>query len=164
MTQNNMDHESGEEWIAPSSCTNSTQFVQLLNATHVKELREAYGWELRETNIWCIAVNPPEDDAFPLIFTCNIDPRELLCPQDENQPLKLTCPKARCGTCFDICEKAAVIVRAGGAAQIVKNQYSSPNRIFPNGIPKPGPNTYFLTPTGRVDFVAQPGTDPAEPL
>ena len=159
MTQNNMDHESGEEWIAPSSCTNSTQFVQLLNATHVKELREAYGWELRETNIWCIAVNPPEDDAFPLIFTCNIDPRELLCPQDENQPLKLTCPKARGGTCFDICEKAAVIVRAGGAAQIVKNQYSSPNRIFPNGIPKPGPNTYFLTPTGRVDFVERQAAD-----
>ena len=159
MTQNNMDHESGEEWIAPSSCTNSTQFVQLLNATHVKELREAYGWELRETNIWCIAVNPPEDDAFPLIFTCNIDPRELLCPQDENQPLKLTCPKARGGTCFDICEKAAVIVRAGGAAQIVKNQYSSPNRIFPNGIPKPGPDTYFLTPTGRVDFVERQAAD-----
>jgi hypothetical protein len=59
----------------------------------------------------------------------------------------------------------AVIVRAGGAAQIVRNIYLSPNRIFPDGIPKPNPDTYFLTPTGRVDIVerqAQLGT--AKPL
>ena len=59
----------------------------------------------------------------------------------------------------------AVIVRAGGAAQIVRNVYLSPNRIFPDGIPKPNPDTYFLTPTGRVDLVEeQLGTGPAEPF
>jgi hypothetical protein len=41
----------------------------------------------------------------------------------------------------------------------VKDKYFSPNRIFPNGIPKPGPETYFLTPTGRVDFVERQAAD-----
>ena len=159
MWANNGARESGKEWIDPASCTNSTQFVQML-CEKFKDDTGGYSCDFGPyANVWCVAVNPPEDDAFPLIFTCNIDPRELLCPQDENQPLKLTCQKARGGTCFDICEKAAVIVRAGGAAQIVKNQYSSPNRIFPNGIPKPGPDTYFLTPTGRVDFVERQAAD-----
>ena len=160
MANNNTAHESGKEWIDPFSCTNSTQFVQLLGEKYGKELLYTYHRELRDTNIWCIAVKPPDVDAFPLIFTCNIDPRELLCPQDENQHLKLTCPKAHCGTCFSFCEKAAVIVNVGGAAKVVENKYSRPNRIFPNGIPKPGPETYFLTPTGRVDVVERQAAVP----
>ena len=163
MAYNNTAHESGEEWLDIFSCTNSTQFVLLL--------REKYGKELRNgniyTNIWCIAVNPPADDSFPLLFTCNIDPRELLSQTEVDRSLTLTCPKTWGGTCLRICKKMAVIVRAGGAAQIVRNIYLSPNRIFPDGIPKPNPDTYFLTPTGRVDLVErqpQLGTDPAEPL
>ena len=160
MAHNNMAHEFGEEWLDPARCTNSTQFVQLLREKYGKELVDTYGRELRDTNIWCIAVNPPDDDAFPLIFTCNIDPRELLSQAEGNRNLTRTCPKAWGGTCFRFCEKAVVIVRAGGAAQmIVKDKYFSPNRIFPNGIPKPGPDTYFLTPTGRVDFVERQAAD-----
>jgi len=163
MEQNYRDRESGSGWIDPSSFSNSTQFVNALWA------------KLNEDKIpcpnadaWCIAVNPPEDDQFPVFVTANLDPRELLSVQDENQPLKLTCPKKWGGTCFRICEKAAVFVRDNGTSSIVRSKY--PNRwkiLFPNGIPKPGPDTYFLTPTGRVDFVerhTQPGTDPAEPL
>ena len=160
MAHNNMARESGEEWLDPARCTNSTQFVQLLREKYGKELVDTYGRELRDTNIWCIAVNPPDDDAFPLIFTCNIDPRELLSQTEGDRNLTRTCPKAWGGTCFRFCEKAVVIVRAGGAAQmIVKDKYFSPNRIFPNGIPKPGPDTYFLTPTGRVDFVERQAAD-----
>ena len=80
--------------------------------------------------------------------------------------MKLTCPKKWGGTCFRICEKAAVFVRDNGTSSIVRSKY--PNRwkiLFPNGIPKPGPDTYFLTPTGRVDLVEeQVGTGPAEPM
>ena len=86
------------------------------------------------------------------MVTANIDPRELLCSQDKDQPLKLTCPKEWGGTCFKVCEKVGVIVYKGGASQIFKNKYVRPSLIFNDGIPKPGPNTYFLTPTGRVDI------------
>ena len=167
MAHNNMARESGEEWLDPARCTNSTQFVQLLREKYGKELVDTYGRELRDTNIWCIAVNPPDDDAFPLIFTCNIDPRELLCPQDEDQPWKLTCPKTWGGTCFNFCENAAVIGCVGGAPHFLEGKYARSKFISRDGIPKPGPDTYFLTPTGRVDFVerqAQSGTGTAEPL
>ena len=85
------------------------------------------------------------------MVTANIDPRELLRPSNEDQPLKLTCPKEWGGSCFKFCEKAGVIVY--GNTKIVKSKYARPNVIFPDGMPKPGTDTYFLTPTGRVDFV-----------
>ena len=155
MAYNNTAHESGEEWLDIFSCTNSTQFVLLL--------REKYGKELRNgniyTNIWCIAVNPPNDDRFPVLFTANIDPRELLRPSNADRPLKLTCPKEWGGSCFKFCEKAGVIVYKGGITQIVKGKYARPKLIFLDDIPKPGSDTYFLTPTGRVDFVERQAAD-----
>ena len=86
------------------------------------------------------------------MVTANINPRELLCSQDKDQPLELTCPKEWGGTCFKFCEKAGVIVYKGGASQIFRNKYVRPKLIFNDGMPKPRPDTYFLTPTGRVDF------------
>ena len=159
---NNHSRESGKDWVDASSCTNSTQFVNALWAKFSEDKGPC-----PKSDVWCVAVNPPGDDQFPVLVSANIDPRELLCPQDENQPLKLTCPKEWGGTCFSFCEKAAVFVYVGGAACVRKSKYARPKHIFPNGIPKPNPDTYFLTPTGRVDFVerhTQPGTDPAEPL
>ena len=148
MIENQLAHESGEDWIDPASFTNSTQYVKALWA------------KLGEGKVpcpypdsWCIAVNPPDNDKFPVMVTANIDPRELLCSQDKDQPLKLTCPKEWGGSCFKVCEKVGVIVYKGGASQIFKNKYVRPSLIFNDGIPKPGPDTYFLTPTGRVDFV-----------
>ena len=148
LDENNSSREKGGEWVDPSTCTNSTQFV---NALYDK-----LGMERRHDE-WCIAVNPPNDDRFPVLFTANIDPRELLCPQDEDQPLKLTCPKEWGGVCFKFCEKMGVVHYKNGVSQIVK-KHMSPKQIFCSGIPKPGPETYFLTPTGRVDFVERQGS------
>ena len=158
----NHSRESGKDWVDASSCTNSTQFVSALWAKFGEDKGPC-----PYADVWCVAVNPPNDDQFPIFVTANIDPRELLRPQDEKQPVKLTCPKEWGGTCFRFCENAAVVVNGGGLARVVKSKYACPEFFFFNGIPKPGPDTYFLTPTGRVDFVGrhtQPGTDPAEPL
>ena len=154
MMQDYQEHESDEDWIAPSSFTNSTQYVKALWAKFSDDKGSC-----PYPDSWCIAVNPPENDKFPVMVTANIDPRELLCSQDKDQPLKLTCPKEWGGTCFKFCEKAGVIVRKGGASQIFKNKYVRPSLIFNDGIPKPGPDTYFLTPTGRVDFVERQAAD-----
>ncbi|MCR5838022.1 MAG: hypothetical protein K6G94_00115, partial [Kiritimatiellae bacterium] len=148
MIENQLAHESGEDWIDPASFSNSTQFVQALWAKLGEDKAPC-----PYPDSWCIAVNPPDNDKFPVMVTANIDPRELLCSQDKDQPLKLTCPKEWGGTCFKVCEKVGVIVYKGGASQIFKNKYVRPSLIFNDGIPKPGPDTYFLTPTGRVDFV-----------
>ena len=148
MMQDNQEHESGGDWIDPASFSNSTQFVQALWAKLGEDKAPC-----PYPDSWCIAVNPPDNDKFPVMVTANIDPRELLCSQDKDQPLKLTCPKEWGGTCFKVCEKAGVIVYKGGNTKIVKSKYARPNVIFPDGIPKPGPDTYFLTPTGRVDLV-----------
>ena len=162
MIENQLAHESGEDWIDPASFTNSTQYVKALWA------------KLGEGKVpcpypdsWCVVVNPPDNDKFPVMVTANIDPRELLRPSNADRPLKLTCPKEWGGSCFKFCEKAGVIVYKGGVSQIFRNKYVRPSLIFSDGMPKPRPDTYFLTPTGRVDFVerqAQSGTGTAEPL
>ena len=149
LDENNSSREKGGEWVDPSTCTNSTQFV---NALYDK-----LGMERRHDE-WCIAVNPPNDDRFPVLFTANIDPRELLRPWGEGQPLKLTCPKEWGGVCFKFCEKMGVVHYKNGVSQIVK-KHMSPKQIFCSGIPKPGPETYFLTPNGRVDFVERQAAD-----
>ena len=159
MLLNNVARESGEDWVDPASCTNSTQFVQALCEKYKDDFGECPCNLGPYTNIWCIAVNPPKEDLFPMIFTCNIDPRELLSRTEGDRDLTLTCPKA-CGvSSFNFCEKMALIIRVCGAAQIVRNKYSSPNHIFSGDIPKPNPDTYFLTPTGRVDFVERQAAD-----
>lgn len=151
MEQNEKSHESGETWVDPASCTNSTQFVLKLIEEDV-----GYANALREkSDIWCIAVNPPEDENFPVIFTDNIDPHELLSLKEGARLLPLTCPKTRGGRCFGFCEKAAIIVRGCGAANVVLSARPIPTHIFPNGVPKPGQSTYFLTPTGRVGCSVQ---------
>ena len=153
----NHSRESGKDWVDASSCTNSTQFVQAL-CKKCKDSAVGRSCDFGPyANDWCIAVNPPNDDRFPVLFTANIDPRELLCPQDEDQPLKLTCPKEWGGVCFKFCEKMGVVHYKNGVSQIVK-WHRSPKQIFCSGIPKPGPDTYFLTPTGRVDFAERQGS------
>ncbi len=165
MLLNNVARESGEDWVDSASCTNSTQFVQALCEKYKDDFGECPCNLGLYTNIWCIAVNSPKEDLFPMIFTCNIDPRELLSRTEGDRGLTLTCPKACGGSSFNFCEKMALIIRVCGAAQIVRNKYSSPNHIFSGDIPKPNPDTYFLTPTGRVDLVEELlGTGPTEPL
>ena len=68
--------------------------------------------------MWCIAVNPPDDDSFPLLITSNVNPRELLFPENAESPIALTCPRKWGGTCFKFCEKSAVIVRSGGSIPV----------------------------------------------
>ena len=147
LTQNETEHEAGGEWIIdPSAFTNSTQLVQALWAKF-GVVRTSFPF----ADSWCIAVNPPDHDRFPVVLTANIDPRDLLYPPDADRPLKLTCPGGRGGAGFALGEKAGVMVTKGGAATLV-SPYMCPRRLFPDGFPPPRPDTYYLTPTGRLDL------------
>ena len=143
MCENDYLCGSGGAWVDPSACSNSLQFVQALYA------KDANG--AKYTNVWSIAVNPPNDDLFPVMITSNMDVAELLNPSNKTKQLSLTCPKEWCGDCFGDCKRFAVIIRKGGGTIVVK-KHMTPNTLFCGRIPKPGPNTYFLTPTGRIEF------------
>ena len=161
MAENSLDREAGRPWVDPAGFTNSTQFVQALIEAH-DDVKNAIG---RYTNIWCIAVNSPADDYFPVVFTDNVDPRELLYRGERHWNVTLTCPKERGGRCFDFCKKIVVLIRSNGDALRLERKLLRRNYIFRNGMPTPNPDTYFLTPTGRVDLVEeQLGTGPTEPL
>lgn len=82
-------------------------------------------------NFWCVAVNPPDDDRFPVLLTANVDPRELLNPQDADARLTLICPKkAWGGVCPIFCEKGAVVVFRSGIFQTLKRKWARPRLMF----------------------------------
>ncbi len=156
MVANRQAQEEGTEWVDPAVCTNSTQFIHALAAKS--------GHDIDCADFWCVAVNPPDDDLFPVLVSANVDPRELLNPPYDDDLLKLVCPeKAWNGTCRRICEEGAVVVFKSGAALKLWSKYMRPRHIFWRGnspprceIPVPRPDTYYLTPTGRVDLSAPP--------
>lgn len=150
LDMNRQSRKEEQSWVDPASCTNSTQFVRAL----FEKAGEEWNYPDSCSEIWNIAVNPPDDDSFPLLITSNLNPCDLLFKKNVECVLVLTCPKSWGGTCFEFCEKAAVVVHQGGEARLVKRKYAHPRIFFPNGVPKPRPDTYYLTPTGRIDLVS----------
>ena len=145
MTLNAAEHEAGAPWVDPSAFPNSTEYIQALCAES-PGLAHTLG---RYTNIWCVVVNLPNDDAFPVIFTANLTPGDLIRKKGERRRVSLTCPKEWGGECIKVCEKVAIVVRKGGAAMILRQRF-----IHTVGIPEDRlselADTYVLTPTGRV--------------
>ena len=150
LDMNRQSRKEEQSWVDPASCTNSTQFVRAL----FEKAGEEWNYPDSCSEIWNIAVNPPDDDSFPLLITSNLNPCDLLSKKNVECVLVLTCPKSWGGTCFEFCEKAAVVVHQGGEARLVKRKYAHPRIFFPNGVPKPRTDTYYLTPTGRIDLVS----------
>ncbi len=138
----------GAEWIDPATCSNSTQFVQALLGGHVG----AYKYMQRET--WIIAVNPPDDDSFPVVISANVDIAELLRPGDEQRLVALKCSEENGAPCLLHCMDSAVVARKGGEVDVGKKAVT-PAMIFGGHVPRPPSETYFLTPTGRLDLVAE---------
>jgi len=150
MIENNANSESGKAWVDPAAYTNSTDFIMALSSP----FEEAVPNLGRYTNIWCMVVNPPDDDLFPVLFTANINPSDLFHDEGARRRKSLTCPKKWGGECFDFCEKAAVVIQKGGGGQIVKGTYSGGLLPFPKEKRAQLEATYILTPTGRVSFAA----------
>lgn len=150
MIENDENRESGKAWVDPAAYTNSTDFIMALSSL-VEDATSSLG---RYTNIWCVVVNPPDDELFPVLFTANINLPDLFRDDGARRRISLTCPKKWGGECFDVCEKAAVVMRKGGGGQIVKGTYSGGLLSFSKDVRAQLETTYMLTPTGRVSFAA----------
>ena len=150
MNENDMAFESGKAWVDPAAYTNSADFIMALN-TQFKDVMSDLG---PHTNIWCVVVNPPDDDRFPVLFTSNLNPSDLFYDEGAHHRISLTCPKKWGGECFDFCEKYAAVIRKGGAGQIVKGGYSGGLLSLPKEKLAQLEAICILTPTGRVSFAA----------
>ena len=134
-------------WL--STCSNSTQFVQALLGGRVG----AYKYRQRET--WIIAVNPPDADNFPVVVSANVDIAELLRPGDAQRRVALKCSEDLGAPCLLHCMGTAVVARKGGEVERVRGKTVTPALIFGSHVQRPPSETYFLTPTGRLDLVAE---------
>ena len=151
--ENNSRHANGVSWVDPDAFSNSTDFIQALGAEYGDAVQNLQNLG-RYTNIWCVVVNPPDDDMFPVLFTANMNPSDLFHEEDGHRGISLTCPKKWGGECFDFCEKAVVVTRKGGGTQIIKSKYYGGTIPFPEERRAQLEATYILTPTGRVSLAA----------
>ena len=149
--ENNSAREKSGEWVDPAGFTNSTQFIRAV-MTEVSKCPDPQF-------SWCVAVNPPDDSSFPVLFTYNVDVGELLKIGDEKRKLGLTCPAERGGRCLHFCLGAVVVLRRDGSVSVIYANNLTPEELFGGKVPRLAPDTYFLTPTGRVDFVERQAAD-----
>ena len=143
--ENNSVREKGGEWIDPAGFTNSEQFIRAVMTKVATHPDPQFSW--------CLAVNPPDDSSFPVLFTDNVDIVELLKPGDEKRKLGLTCPAERGGKCLQFCPYAVEVLRRDGGVSVINANDLTPEVVFGGKVPRLAPDTYFLTPTGRVDLV-----------
>ena len=148
LMKNEVMREDGASGVDVATCTNSCELVEELCACFENETGlAAWGKE------WSFAVNVPPDapDTFPVMITANVDPAELPSEWDgetdkdkllELKPLEGVEP-LRFGN------RAIVVVRKGGASQVVKRKSMTLGTIFGDKPFKFGKDTYFLTPVGR---------------
>ena len=137
-------------WAELCSCSNSVEFAEKVSAGLDEDGKVLLFRAARE---WSFAVNVPPDapDTFPIMISANVDPSGLPREWDgvtdkdtllELKPLEGVEP-LRFG------DKAIVIVRKGGAAQVIKRKYMKLKTIFGDKPFKLGKDTYYLTPVGR---------------
>ena len=152
--ENNVRHASGDSWVDPNAFSNSTDFIQALRAEYGDAVQNLQSLG-RYTNIWCVVVNPPDDDWFPVLFTANVRPSDVLGGTNDLGHEVLTCPKQWGGECFDVCEKMACMMIKCGASQTVDGKYF--NWVARTNKKLAHRDTiHVLTPTGRVAVVFAP--------
>ena len=150
-----LNRTAAEELAVPSwaelcSCSNSVEFAEKVSAGLDEDGKKLM---LRAGREWSFAVNVPHDapDTFPVMITANVDPAVLPREWDgktgkdeliELKPIEGVEP-LRFGN------RGIVVVRKGGAAQVVKRRYMKLGTIFGDKPFKLGKDTYFLTPVGR---------------
>ena len=146
MAQNAAGRDSGARGVDPHAYSNSTDFVQALCANS-KDLANALG---RYTNIWCIVENPPDCDSFPVLFTANIAPADMIRNDWRDRPL--TCARNWGGECWGSCRKHVAFVWKNGDAGFDDPIYACP---CSQKVLSELADTYVLTPTGRVVLVGK---------
>ena len=151
---------AGRDWVDPTSCSNSVDYVSRL----VARFDDGFFGDRPPAPVWQIAVNVAEDadqpDQVPVMVTANFDPAQI--PRtwsgaDDSGRTPLALHRIEGSGVQDghsdlvsvLADKAAIVVRKGGAAQIVKAKFLRPRLVFGSQPWRLPAGMYWLTPTGR---------------
>jgi len=162
LAKNDELRKAGLPWADPSSHEDSLEFLLELSRVVPSE-------EVTHASVvapWCIAVDPPDDGRFPVVFTANVNPADLLRPERDRRPAALACPRCRGHlatlngygpprkVCDSFCDRAALAAARNGEVEIMRSFTAAPSMFSPERVQQ-GATVRFLTPTGRVDVVVR---------
>ena len=156
LTRNEHARQKGKNWIDPGSCSNSVEFVERLCAKFdgVEHLIHAGGQ-------WSFAINVPSEvsDSFPVMMSANVDPAQLPREWDgvTDKDVHLELKRIDGSAPMDFDDKFMVVIRKGGAVQILKRKYAIRRHVLGDAPYRLGKDTCFLTPAGKRNSLAASG-------
>lgn len=147
----NNDYQVFAPAARTANCSNSVEYVSKFLGNPTDDAGKEI---LALANKWSMIVDLPDDapDYLPVMISANFDPsvlpREWDGVTDMDKPLPLRpvagAPELKFG------DKYVVIVRRGGATQVIKKKYLSLGVLFNRQSYKLGENVRILTPVGEV--------------
>lgn len=143
--------EARQQWVDPTACSNSVEYVGKFNALFGAE---GVNQRVTSTSAWSLAVNVPDDvpDSFPMLISANLDPSALPREWDgqTERPVELS-PLDGLEP-FPFKNRVVVVIRRDGTSSVIKRKYVTLKTLFNNQPFKLGENTYYLTPVGKSDL------------
>lgn len=147
----NNDYQVFAPAARTANCSNSVEYVSKFLGNPTDDAGKEI---LALANKWSMIVDLPDDapDHLPVMISANFDPsvlpREWDGVTDKDKPLPLRpvagAPELKFG------DKYIVIVRCGGATQVIKKKYLKLGVLFNRQSYKLGENVRILTPVGEV--------------
>ena len=129
------------------SCSNTSQLAEYLAGAYGTTEHAA----IEIDDVWTIAVSLSGDcvETFPVIVSANFDPRLLETAPDDDMPLPVGRKSGACLSMLD--DKAIVLVRKNGKAEIVSAKYCTRKNILGTSCDAKCSATY-LTPCGKMQI------------
>ena len=158
LVENESRRKAGQSWVDPSLYKDTESFLCDLPNVQGDKYVSLFGAP------WSIAIDPPDDERFPIVCTANLNPADLLRPADDRRPATLVCPGGSHHlstlhgfgpprkVCNSFCDRAALAVAKSGEIVFVRSFLSAPSMFSPEKIPQTG-TVRYLTPTGCIDVV-----------
>lgn len=147
----NNDYQVFAPAARTANCSNSVEYVSKFLGNPTDDVGKEI---LASANNWSMIVDLPDDtpDCLPVMISANFDPsvlpREWDGVTDRDKPLPLRpvvgAPELKFG------DKYVVIVRRGGATQVIKKKYLKLGVLFSRQPYKLGEKVRILTPVGEV--------------
>jgi len=164
LVENERRRKAGQSWVDPSRYEDTESFwYDLRKVQDDKDMSSDMG--LASVAVpWCVAIDPPDDERFPIVCTANLNPADLLRPEGDRRPAPLACPGGSYHlstlhgsgsprkVCDSFCDRAALAVAKSGEIVFVRSFLSAPSMFSPEKVPQTG-TVRYLTPTGCIDVV-----------
>lgn len=149
IVQNNVRNNIDGKWFDPQKCSNSVEFITGILSASGADIQE-WCCADEEVALWNVAVDVPEDygELFPVLISANFNPRLLESAIDDD--IQLPIGRASGASLSLLDDKAIILVRKNGSAQVIRAKYCTRRNILKTPRKSSNGSAIYLTTEGKV--------------